>query len=638
MRQRLRRVWQDPDRRRAAGLSLLVHALLVLLIGLGWEFDLPRNETETFLVIDLGTPALADVEAPAAADDVTAQAAEQPAVQSDAPGRPAPGTPEPEVETAGDPVAENQPPSADVPAPLAPPETTTADATENEATQAATPVPVPTPEAQVPEVVTPAPVPDVSVAVPEIAVPEVDATTVEEPLPVPLPAPETLGGAEAVPTVTPEVQDQQRSVTAPDAVATAPAAQGVTAPQPTLEPAASSAVTAPEATLGRPEGRDVEAPVLSTVAGDAQAVGVEASVPTQALQPAPVPAVQAIVRADVEEDVGPGAAATVPDPDAPVGGDAARPGQVNGDPDADAEALGRAASPDGAEDGGGSPPQPPAPLVRTADTPLAVILDNVGGYPQDGLAQASWIAEMPVEGGATRLMAFFDEDEPARVGPIRSARDYMIDMARGSNAVLVHVGGSPSALQQLNRGVLPNLDAFAEGDLFAREGPRQPPYNTYARGSALRDAVTSLDVDLERTLRGFRPAAPRADATPVTEVTVTWSGAYDAGFRYVAELDRYRWIREGQEGVTAAGVPVQVDAVLLAQIVAFEIPNDPEGRLYIPIEGGAATLYWRGVALDGSWSVADGLRFVAEDDTPILLEGLKVWAAFTPTWVDVQTR
>ena len=637
MKERLRRVWEDPDRRRAAGLSLLMHALVVLLIGFGWDFDLPQNETETYLVIDLGTPALSEEASPAAADDETAQPSQVPAVQSDAPGRPAPGAPETDVETAGDPVAENQPPTAETPAPPAPPETTTADAEADDAQQAATPVPVPTPEARVPEAATPAPVPDVTIAVPEIAVPEVQATAVEEPLPVPAPSPEAVGGAMAVPTVTPEVQEEARSVTAPDAEVTAPAAQGVSAPRPTVEPAEASAVTAPEATLGRPEGRDVDAPVLSTVAGEAQAVGVEATVSVQALRRVPVPTVQAIIRADVEE-TGPGAAATVPDPDAPVGGDAARPGQVNGDPDADAEALGRAASPDGVEGGGGSPPQPAAPLVRTADVPLAVVLDNALGYPQEGLAQASWIAEMPVEGGATRLIAFFDEDEPARVGPIRSARDYMIDVARGSDAVLVHVGGSPSALAQLGQGVLPHLDAFAWGTLFARDGARSAPYNTYARGSALRDALTRLDVDAERTLRGFRPAAPGEGTTSVTDVSIGWSGAYEEAFRYFPEQDRYRWIRQGAEGVTAGGVSVQVDAVLVARVDATPIPNDAEGRLFIPIEGGAATLYWRGVAIDGSWSVADGLRFVGQDGTPILLEGLKVWAAFTPASVDVQTR
>ena len=637
MRQRLTLLLRDPDRRRAAGLSLLVHALLLLLLGLGWEFDLPTQTTETYLVIDLGTPELAETEAPAAADDAVAQPAEQPAVASDAPGRPAPGTPEPEVETAGDPTAEDEPPTAEVPAPPSPPQAAEASADAEETPQAAAPIPVPTPQAQAPEAAQPAPTPDVQVAVPEIDVATVVPEVQRDPLPVPAPSPEAVGGVAAVPTVTPEVTTEAREVTPPNATVEAPVSQGLNVPSPSVDNDAAASLDRPDPSLGTPAGRDVDAPVLSTDASDAQALGAQPTVSAQALRRVPVPTVQAIVRADVQ-DPGPGAAANVPDPDAPVGGDAARPGQVEGDPDAPADALGAAASPEGEEGAGGSPPQPAAPLVRTTDTPLAVILDNVGGYPQTGLAQASWIAEMPVEGGSTRLMAFFDQGEPLRVGPIRSARDYFVEIARGSDAVLVHVGGSPSSLDQLARGPETNLDAFSSGSLFARDSSGVAPYNTYALGADLRAAVARLEVNPMRTLQGFRPVPPPEDSPRVNEIELRWSGAYQEGFRYFEEQDRYRWIRQGEEASTAGGEAVQVDAVLVARILALEIPGDREGRLFIPLEGGEGVLYWRGAAIEGSWSVTDGLQFVDASGLSVRLEGLKVWASFLPMEGDVSER
>src|SRR6056297_1622825 len=115
-----RRPWADPDQRRAFALSLLVHAALLLALVLWIDLDLPdREPPERFLVIDLGTPAPAEVEMPAAADDEVAQDAPTPQVAADLPGRPAPGAPAAE-ETAGEPAADPEP-VAETPAPPAPP-------------------------------------------------------------------------------------------------------------------------------------------------------------------------------------------------------------------------------------------------------------------------------------------------------------------------------------------------------------------------------------------------------------------------------------------------------------------------------------------------------------------------------------
>jgi hypothetical protein len=627
--------WSDTDRRRAAALSLLVHAAALLALVVWIDLDLPEAPTpERFLVIELGSPAPAEAETPAPADDAPAADAPLPAVASDAPGRPAPGRPE-DV-TGGEPAAENVP-APETPAPPSPPAQDVAEPEAVETPVAATPVQVPTPSVRTPEAAEPAPAPEIAASVPEIDTPDLAPRPLADRVPVPLPSTEPTGGAIALPEAAPDARAEARSLPPLRAEVDTRQARGVPVPEPVTVQTARRAVETPTPAAGVPDGRTLPTPSVRAVAGTSRALGVSPRAGVRAVRTLPTPSVQAAVRpAPVEE--GPGAAADVPAPDAPVGGDAARPGQPGGPEDAPLGALGRAGSPEGRAGDGGSPARPPPPLRETRPRPLGVLIDNVAGYPQSGLPQASWIAEMPVEGGQTRLMAMFDAGEPARVGPVRSARDYFVEMAGRADAVLVHDGGSPSALLRLEEGVAPSLNAFQRGELFQRAQGRSAPYNLYTEGPALRDAIRRMNIDAQRLLTGFRPVPPGDEVQRADGVNIDWSGAYDSAFRYVPGQDRYRWIRQGEDAVDASGTAVQVDAVLLGRVEAREIPQDPAGRLYVAVEGGPATLLWRGTVQHGRWSVNGGLRFVANDGTEVSLEAMMTWAAFLPPWAEATLR
>jgi hypothetical protein len=611
----------DRDQRRAAALSLLVHGLALLALIAWIDLDRPTPPPpERFLVLDLGEPERGEASA-AAADDATAQPAPDPGVAADLPGRPTPGAPDPATSTAGETVRSE-------------PETAAPEAATE---RAVTPEDVPAPDPRPPRTVAPAPTPRVAVAVPEIEAPEIAARPLPDALPLPPVSVEPSGGAIALPSSVPDVRAGARSLAAPAAATTGPDARAVAVPEAQASAPASVAVATPTPSvaasgaqpLQRPEAR-VAAPSQSREV----AVGPVATV--RAVRRLPVPSVQAVARA-VPPDEAPGGAAAVPDENAPAGGDAASPGQEGGDEDAPAAAVGRAT--DDASDGdGGARAVVPTPLRETRPRPIAVILDNALGYPQSGLPQASWIAEMPVEGGVTRLMAFYDAGEPARVGPVRSARDYLVEVAGRADAVLVHVGGSPGAMIALSQGVAPSLDAFTSGELFERAADRDAPYDLYSAGGSLRDAIRTLRIDANRLLTGFRPVDPSGTAQPSGGVDIDWGGAYDSGFRYVPAQDRYRWIHNGEDAVSADGTAVQVEAVLIAQVEARRIPGDSAGRLYVPVAGGDAWLFWRGTVQRGSWSVEGGLRFRDEQGRQVALEALTTWAAFVPTSADVALR
>jgi hypothetical protein len=285
--------------------------------------------------------------------------------------------------------------------------------------------------------------------------------------------------------------------------------------------------------------------------------------------------------------------------------------------------------------------QAPKPTVQerttyevTLEQPLAVLLSNAdAAYPQQGLVEAASVFEMPVEGGLTGLMSVYTRDEPAQVGPIRSARDYFLEAALSMNGTLVHVGGAPSTVGRIASQGLTTLDAEQEGALFAQAPDRLAPYDTFSAGAALRDAVGSQVRQVSGTLY-----TPPADAPDASSVTVDYSVDYSSGFRYLPDLDQYRWQRNGADAADAAGVAVAADAVVVARVVAFPYPDDLEGRLYLPYSGGEATLYLRGKVVPGSWSPEDGFTFQTQTGAEVDLTPFKHWILFAPEEAQVSAE
>lgn len=608
--------WTDADRRRAALLSGALHGLLLLVLIVALRLPEPEP-IPTYLVIDVGTPAEAPEVVEAAAAEEPAPATETPQVADDQVGEPQAATaPEPTPSTE-----DPEPQTAQDEAPAAAPDADVAETPD-----------LPTPP--VPMAVVPAATaPEVPLAtlpatpLPEIDTPDLEPAPLAERIPVPLPAVATVVPEPRAIAPTPQV-----TVAAPAPVPTPAVAAAVEAAAPVPLPSAAAAVA---------PARPVATPDVRTSVAAARDVRVAPQVAVARPVPTPVPQVRAEVLAppapaapavDPLADATETDVASLRDDDRPAGGDAANPGQTGPpDPDAAASALGAAAGPDGSPEPTGSPAPPRPPFAQQLDRPLAVVVDNVGGYPQSGLRPASAIVEMPVEGGLTRLMLVFDRTDPERVGPVRSAREYFVELAGRLDAVLVHDGGSPGALAAIEASPLPTINSFTSGTLFAR-GDGQAPYNLFSQGDALRAAVNRLDLARGRTVATtiYRPSD---DLPAATSVSVRYGGTYTTAFRFEQALDAYRWVRNGTAAVDAAGEAVLVDAVLVGAIEARVFPNDTAGRLNIPLRGGDATLYVGGRAIEGRWELVDavGVRFVAGDEV-VDLAPFKTWVVLTPTY------
>ena len=84
---------------------------------------------------------------------------------------------------------------------------------------------------------------------------------------------------------------------------------------------------------------------------------------------------------------------------------------------------------------------------NSTSRPYAIMVNNINvARPlQSGLQDAYIIYEIIVEGGITRYMALFMDQNTERIGSIRSARHYFLDYALENDAIYVHHGQSPQA-------------------------------------------------------------------------------------------------------------------------------------------------------------------------------------------------
>ena len=90
---------------------------------------------------------------------------------------------------------------------------------------------------------------------------------------------------------------------------------------------------------------------------------------------------------------------------------------------------------------------------NSTSRPYAVMINNINvARPlQSGLQDAYIIYEIIVEGGITRYMALFLDQDTERIGSIRSARHYFLDYALENDAIYVHHGQSPQAQSDFSK-------------------------------------------------------------------------------------------------------------------------------------------------------------------------------------------
>lgn len=286
--------------------------------------------------------------------------------------------------------------------------------------------------------------------------------------------------------------------------------------------------------------------------------------------------------------------------------------------------------------------------------PIAVMLDNhPNAYPQTGMQKATLVYEALAEFGITRFMAVYvpgaTDDVPV-LGPVRSARLYYVQWAMGYKALYAHAGGSPQALETLDktRAVI-NLDALLKNGkpYFYRSTKRKAPHNLYTNASELSRAANDFKVaDLKDANIGylFKSANPGQGGEPISKINYFFIYANDpVGWVYDAASNSYLRTRRGKAAIDAAsGGQLRTQNVVVIEVKERKVANDPKGRIEQDVIGsGPGTAFIDGVSIPITWkkeTATSQLAFFTESGSELRFNPGQIWISVIPAMKNLTTK
>ncbi len=309
------------------------------------------------------------------------------------------------------------------------------------------------------------------------------------------------------------------------------------------------------------------------------------------------------------------------------------------------------------------PPEPPkfySPLTGELTTedltkhrPVAVMIDNhPDARPQSGLDQASLVYEVLAEGGITRYMAVYLDKAVPEVGPVRSARDYFLDLAMELDAIYVHCGQSPEAEVQIPKlGINDlNLEFSVPFSYSWRTTDRRAPHNLYTSYDKLIGAAAEKKyrtvINGEPRQLFKRDAALAPSGAPATEVTIPYPKGYEGyvvSWKYDTATGLYSRFVKGQPYLDKPSGKQLVTPNIIVQYVRSEaIPKDPKLRINVYFVGeGRAQLIVKGVAIEATWKKASREAptvFTDSQGNPLVLVPGQTWIEVVPLETKVDTK
>lgn len=265
--------------------------------------------------------------------------------------------------------------------------------------------------------------------------------------------------------------------------------------------------------------------------------------------------------------------------------------------------------------------------------PKAVTIENnVDARPQSGLNKANLVIEAPVEGGITRFLAVFADNETvSEIGPVRSARPYFLDWARELNAVYAHVGGSPEALRLIkNNKAIVDLDQYFMSQYYWRSSKRPRPHNVYTSTELLDEAADYFSLN-EPDFEAWNYKDDLSlDERPeqAADILIDFSTYTNrAEWKYDREVNDYLRYTAGERHLVKDGEEIRAKNIIIQKTSVVSL--DIEDRKKIKTIGeGEAIIFLDGRIIEGVWkkeAVEKRTRFYDKEDNEIEFNRGATW-------------
>jgi hypothetical protein len=282
------------------------------------------------------------------------------------------------------------------------------------------------------------------------------------------------------------------------------------------------------------------------------------------------------------------------------------------------------------------------PLEQAStNRPMGIMVSNIQiALPQSGLSQADICFEVVAEGGITRILAlFYNWSKLPKIGTVRSARDYYIDLAQAYDAIYVHFGESYIAAAVLKDRNIDDIDLFKIDNAYWRDQARIKSkgleHSAYTNIDYIKKGINAKKIQVaaqngkQADAFNFNPPDQKIKPTDITanKVTVPFSGVSTSIFDYNST--------EGVYGKSEFGSP-EIDENTNSQLKVTNViilftditrANDPE-LMAVSMDGGSGYYVSNGSAQEISWEKGqptDPIKLYANDNSPLKINAGKTW-------------
>jgi hypothetical protein len=275
--------------------------------------------------------------------------------------------------------------------------------------------------------------------------------------------------------------------------------------------------------------------------------------------------------------------------------------------------------------------QRPALSIKVDNSPPAL--------PQSGLNKADIVTDALVEGGLTRLLATYQSQDAALVGPIRSARPVDAALLRQlGGGIFAYSGAAAGEIAPVKAESTSKLLSFDSGISAFKQIPGRPvPFQVFASTSDLYSAGEKANANMNppKPIFTYSTTAPRGSSgvtaripmSPSTVVTWNWDPTTQTYLR--SQNGRADVLADGSR-VSATNVVVMSTAIGKTGIFDTAGNEDPN---VIVVGSGPARVLRNGQVVTGTWSrpsIGDIMKLTDSSGATIPLQPGRTWIELQP--------
>lgn len=286
---------------------------------------------------------------------------------------------------------------------------------------------------------------------------------------------------------------------------------------------------------------------------------------------------------------------------------------------------------------------------NSTSRPYAVMINNVDGARklQSGLQDAYLIYELMVEGGITRYLALFLDQNTERIGSIRSARHYYLDYALENDAIYVHHGYSPQSKVDWQNLKVDRIEV-SESKTGWRDKSASKTYeytlftNIEKLNKGLGSKRTSRDKELLLNYSAEEIDLSKMEGATLAEnVLIKYSSGTKNTYKYDKENKVYlRSVNNKEQKDYVTEKQLTVKNIIVYDVKYSNIPGDTQGRKNISNIGTGQGYYIsNGYALPITWekkSRSDQTVYKYKDGKEITVNDGNTFIQIIPTGQSIE--